>query len=81
MTQTVPHGNKLEILNTGGGLQSIIHYKKKTFLDMPKSIETLMTLIAAGLPASILHKINSEALKDFVDFFNEVSKYEHMVNK
>lgn len=40
-----------------------------------------MDLIAAGLPEFILNKIDRETLKDTVDVFNEVSEYEHMVNK
>lgn len=44
-------------------------------------IGTLLDLIAAGLPEFILNRIDREALLDTVDLFNEVSKFEHMVNK
>lgn len=57
--------------------------KEKLLLDMRRSIDngTLVDLIAAGLPEFILNKIDREYLKDTVDLFNEVSKYEHLVNK
>lgn len=66
-----------------GSLLDYAMRKEKLLLDMRRSIDmgTLMDLIAAGLPEFILNKINREALKDTVDLFNEVSKYEHMVNK
>jgi len=65
---------------------SLLEYaikKEKLLLDMRKSIDTgtLVDLIAAGLPEFILNKIDRETIKDTVDLFNEVSKYEHMVNK
>lgn len=57
--------------------------KEKLLLEMRNSIDTgtLIDLIAAGLPEFILTKIDREMLKDTVDLFNEVRKYEHMVNK
>lgn len=65
---------------------SLIDYamrKEKLLLDMRRTIDpgTLVDLIAAGLPEFILNKIDRERLKDTVDLYNEVSKYEHMVNK
>lgn len=50
---------------------------------MRRSIDTgtLVDLIAAGLPGFVREKINREAMKDTVDLFNEVRKYEHLVNK
>lgn len=65
---------------------SLVDYairKEKLLLDMRRSIDTgtLVDLIAAGLPEFILNKIDRETIKDTVDLFNEVSKYEHMVNK
>lgn len=42
---------------------------------------TLIDLIAAGLPDYILNEIDREAIKDTEKLFNEVSKYEHIVNK
>lgn len=57
--------------------------KEKLLLDMRRSMDlgTLIDLIAAGLPEFILNKIDREVLKDTVDLFNEISKFEHMVNK
>lgn len=65
---------------------SLIDYamrKEKLLLDMRQTMDTgsLVDLIAAGLPEFILNKIDRESLKDTVDLFNEVSRYEHMVNK
>lgn len=66
-----------------GSLLDYAIRKEKLLLDMRRSIDTgtLVDLIAAGFPEFILNKIDREALKDTVDLFNEVSKYEHMVNK
>ena len=57
--------------------------KEKLLLDIRRSIDTgtLVDLIAAGLPGFVLEKINRQAMKDTVDLFNEVRKYEHLVNK
>lgn len=57
--------------------------KEKLLLDMRKTMDTesLIDLIAAGLPDFILNRIDRELLKDTADLFNELSKYEHMVNK
>ncbi|XP_050559966.1 uncharacterized protein LOC126912323 [Spodoptera frugiperda] len=65
---------------------SLVDYaikKEKLILDMRRSIDTgtLVDLIAAGLPGFVREKINREAMKDTVDLFNEVRKYEHLVNK
>lgn len=66
-----------------GSLLDYAMRKEKLLLDMRRSIDagTLVDLVAAGLPEFILNKIDRETLKDTVDLFNEVSKYEHMVNK
>lgn len=57
--------------------------KEKLLLEMRRSIDidTLIDLIAVGLPENILNKIDRQILKDTVDLFNEISKYEHMVYK
>lgn len=57
--------------------------KEKMLLDMRNSIDsgTLIDLIAAGLPEHVLNRIDRETLKDTVDLFNELRKFEHMVNK
>lgn len=65
---------------------SLVDYaikKEKLLLDMRRSIDTgtLVDLIAAGLPGFVLEKINREAITDTVGLFNEVRKYEHLVNK
>lgn len=66
-----------------GSLLEYAMRKEKLLLDMRKSIDagTLVDLVAAGLPEFIFNKIDRETLKDTVDLFNEVSKYEHMVKK
>lgn len=66
-----------------GSLLDYAIRKEKMLLDMRRSIDTgtLLDLIAAGLPEFIMNKIDRETLKDTVDLFNEVSKYEHMVNQ
>lgn len=66
-----------------GSLLDYAIRKEKLLLDMRRSIDTgtLVDLIAAGLPEFIMNKIDRETVKDTVDLFNEVSRYEHMVNK
>lgn len=66
-----------------GSLLDYAIRKEKLLLDMRRTIDTgtLIDIIAAGLPEFILNKIDRETLRDTVDLFNEVSKYEHMVNK
>lgn len=66
-----------------GSLLDYAIRKEKLLLEMRRSMDTgtLVDLIAAGLPEFILNKIDRELLKDTVDLFNEVSKYEHMTNK
>jgi hypothetical protein len=66
-----------------GSLLDYAMRKEKLLLDMRRTIDagTLVDLIAAGLPEFILNKMDREKLKDTIDLFNEVSKYEHMVNK
>lgn len=66
-----------------GSLLDYAMRKEKLLLEMRRTIDTgtLVDLIATGLPEYILNKIDREALKDTVDLFNEVSKYEHMVKK
>ena len=66
-----------------GSLLDYCLRKEKLLLEMRKSIDTgtLVDLIAAGLPEYILNKIDRESLTAPEDLFNEVTKYEHMVNK
>lgn len=66
-----------------GSLLDYAMRKEKLLLDMRRSIDTgtLIDLVASGLPEFILNKIDREGLQDTVDLFNEVNKYEHMVNK
>lgn len=40
---------------------------------------TFVVLDAAGFPEFILTRIDRETVKDTIDLFNEVSKYEYMV--
>lgn len=65
---------------------SILEYamkKEKLLLDMRRSIDTgtLVDLVATGLPQFILNKIDREAITDTTELYNEIGKYEHMVNK
>lgn len=65
---------------------SLVDYaikKEKLLLDMRRSIDagTLIDLIAAGLPNLVLNQIDRKKLKDSVDLFNEIRKYEHTVSK
>lgn len=66
-----------------GSLLDYAMKKEKLLLDMRRSIDTgtLIDLVASGLPEFILNKIDREGLQDIVDLFNEVNKYEHLVNK
>ncbi|XP_050666399.1 uncharacterized protein LOC126966416 [Leptidea sinapis] len=66
-----------------GSLLDYAMRKEKLLLEMRRTIDTgtLVDLIAAGLPEFIVNRIDREVLQDTVDLFNEVSKYEHMVNK
>lgn len=66
-----------------GSLLDYTMRKEKLLLEMRKSIDTgtLIDIIATGLPEFILNRIDRAELVDTVDLFNEVSKYEHMVNK
>lgn len=66
-----------------GSLVDYAIIKEKLILEMRRSIDrgTLMDPIAVGLPGFVLERINREALKDSVDLFNEVRKFEHLVNK
>lgn len=66
-----------------GSLLDYAIKKERLLLDMRRSIDsgTLVDLVAAGLPEFVLNRIDREALGDTVDLFNEVSKYEHLVNR
>jgi len=66
-----------------GSLLDYAIRKEKLLLDMRNSIDsgTLIDLIAAGLPHVIINKIDRETLKDTTDLYNEISKYEHIINK
>ncbi|KAF9424733.1 hypothetical protein HW555_000034 [Spodoptera exigua] len=57
--------------------------KEKMLLEMRNSIDTgtIIDLIAVGLPEHVLNRIDRETLKDTVDLFNEVRKFEYLVNK
>lgn len=76
-----PVTNALLLRYKDGSLLDYAIKKEKLLLDMRRSIDTgtLVDLVAAGLPEFILNRIDREAVKDTIDLFNEVSKYEHMV--
>lgn len=78
-----PVTNALSFKYRDGSLLDYAMRKERLVLEMRKSIDinTLVDLIAAGLPEFILNKIDRESLQDTSDLFNELNKYEHIVNK
>lgn len=66
-----------------GSLLDYAIKKEKLLLDMRRSIDagTLVDLVAAGMPEFVLSKLDRETIKDTIDLFNEISKYEHMTRK
>lgn len=66
-----------------GSLLDYAMRKEKLLIDMRRSIDqgTLIDLIVVGLPEFIINRIDREELKERVDLFNEIAKYEHMINK
>lgn len=66
-----------------GSLLDYAMKKEKLLLDMRRSIDagTLVDLVAAGMPEFVLSKLDRETIKDTIDLFNEISKYEHMTRK
>ena len=57
--------------------------KERLLLDMNKNMDTktLTTLIAAGLPGFIMDKIDREKCEDSTKLFNEIRRYESLMNK
>lgn len=55
----------------------------KLSLEMRKSIDTqtLIDLIAVGLPNYVSDKINRETLHKIEDLYNEIGKLEHIIDK
>lgn len=65
---------------------SLLEYalkKERLLLEVRKSIdkETLIDLIAFGLPNYITDKVDRESLKETEDLYNEIGKLEHLVGK
>lgn len=65
---------------------SLLEYalkKEKLLLEVRKSIdtETLIDLIAYGLPNYVADKIDRETLQETEDLYNELGKLEHFVEK
>lgn len=65
---------------------SLIDYamrKEKLLLDMNEGIDikTLTALIVVGLPEFIMNKIDRELCTDTTTLFNEIRKYENLINK
>ncbi|XP_076393198.1 uncharacterized protein LOC143265370 [Megachile rotundata] len=63
---------------------SLLEYavkKEKLLLQVRKSIDTntLIDLIAIGLPNNITDKIDREQIEETKDLYNEISKLEHLV--
>ncbi|XP_039313478.1 uncharacterized protein LOC120359566 [Solenopsis invicta] len=57
--------------------------KEKLLLQVRKSIdkETMIDLIAIGLPNYISNKIDRETLQETQDLYNEISRLQHLVEK
>lgn len=57
--------------------------KERLLLDMNKDMDskTLITLITTGLPEFIMNRLDREELQDTTDLFNEIRKYESLMNK
>lgn len=66
-----------------GSLLDYALRKEKVLLEMNKSIDvnTLIDLIAAGLPDFITDKINRKDLKQTKDLFNELRSLEHLIKE
>lgn len=65
---------------------SLLEYaikKEKLLLEIRKTIDqdTLIDIIAAGLPNFITDRINKEEILQTSDLFNELGKLEHLVTK
>lgn len=43
--------------------------------------ETLIALIAVGLPEFIINKIDKDEIEDSTDLFNEIRKHENLASK
>lgn len=78
----IPVTNALLLKYKEGSLLDYAIKKEKSLLEMRRSMDmgTMIDLIAAGLPEFILNKINREEIEDTVSLFNELSKYEHLIN-
>lgn len=57
--------------------------KEKLLLEIDRSMskQTLINLIATGLPKFVLNKIDREGLKEVEDLYNEINKNEHLIIK
>ncbi|XP_041980224.1 uncharacterized protein LOC121733888 isoform X2 [Aricia agestis] len=66
-----------------GSLLDYALKKEKLLLEINKSIDkqTLIDLIATGLPNFIADRIDRNSLKESQDLFNSIRSLEHMVNK
>lgn len=66
-----------------GALLDYALKKEKLLLEIRKSIdtETLIDLIAVGLPNYVSDKIDRETLQGVEDLYNEIGKLEHLVDK
>lgn len=67
---------------TGSLLEYAIR-KEKILLEIDKTINknTLIDLIAVGLPTFITDKIDRKKLEETKDLFNEIKSLEHLINK
>jgi len=66
-----------------GSLLDYALKKEKLLLQLRKTMdtETLLNLIAIGLPNYVSDKIDRETLQETQDLYNEISKLEHLIKK
>lgn len=57
--------------------------KEKLLLEIDRSInkQTLINLIATGLPKFVLNRINKEGLTEVEDLYKEINKNKHFITK
>lgn len=66
-----------------GSLLEYATKKERLLLEINKKIDiqTLINLIAIGLPDSVTEKIDKNTINSTSSLYNEIGKYEHMLNK
>lgn len=66
-----------------GSLLEYATKKERLLLEVNKHIDTqtMINLIVIGLPDHVIEKIDKEDVKTTSSLYNEIGKYEHVVNK